>query len=246
MTDKKHYQDNELTAYLDGELSQAKQADIAQQISEDPVLRARTNQLSVSKAQLEDAFNSLLDQAPKLNLPQQQANSFSQYAIWPALAACLVLTFALGWGSASLQSPEKDWHGYVAAYQALYVNQTLADVNADESQLKTELARGSRLLGKTFRLEDISQLPQLDYKRAQILGFEGKAILQMTFLNGLGDPIALCIMRSDSDMQKTITVQAMENMASAVWSHSGYSYMLIGGNDEQLIRELAETIARTI
>lgn len=80
----------------------------------------------------------------------------------------------------------------------------------------------------------------------QTLGFEGRPLMQLTFLSKFGDPIALCIIRSRNTETQGIVVNEMRGMLAASWSKDGYEYLLIGGRDEALIRNAASEFAKTL
>ena len=85
--------------------------------------------------------------------------------------------------------------------------------------------------------------PEVDYKRAQILNFEGRTLIQLAFVTGNGEPMALCILRTDEAAQNKPAQSVMEGMQSAYWSHVGYEYLLIGGADAALVKRLADSFA---
>ena len=150
----------------------------------------------------------------------------------------------------SLMAGEAGWREYVAAYQALYTNATLASVEEDEAARRSELARVGAAIGLDLPLEALDASPAVTFKRAQLLGFEGRPLAQLAFLGGTGDPIALCIIRSGGNgageaggAASPVEVATMEGLSTASWSRGGFEYLLIGGTDEALIAGLAEGFA---
>lgn len=86
----------------------------------------------------------------------------------------------------------------------------------------------------------LAPVEQLDYKRAQILSFEGRPLIQLAFLSKVGAPVALCILQSYDGQESSPGFSEMRGMSSASWSKDGYEYLLIGGNDNSLIKQVAE------
>ena len=113
-------------------------------------------------------------------------------------------------------------------------------MNQGQTRQQDELNRVSAAIGKTIDVSALNVSPELDYKRAQILGFKGQALVQLAFLTSTGHPVALCIIRSDREAPGKIVSETMEGMSSAYWSQGGYEYLLIGGKDQSMVSRLAE------
>jgi len=144
------------------------------------------------------------------------------------------------------------WKDYVAAYQALYTNATLAKVEQSDIAKQQELTRVGAAIGKDMMISQLQVAAEIDYKRAQVLGFEGRALVQLAFLSSTGEPLALCIIRSDEARESTkagsslaaVQQMEMEGMSSAAWSGGGYEFLLIGGKDAMLMEKLAQRFQR--
>jgi anti-sigma factor RsiW len=238
-----HYSDEELTAYLDGEMEHTTIAAINKALSHDARLRCRVESLTLDKRSIKSAFDDILDISP----PAPEMLTSKAETIWDKVnpsvlsaAAVIVLCIMLGVGAgAYLPQKNNDWRYYASVYQALYVNSTLSEIERTEQELVVELKRISSVLGKEVSLSALTINKQLSYKRAQILGFNGRPLVQLAFLSSLDAPIALCIMRSESDENRAISTTTMENMSAATWEKNGYTYLLIGGNDKMLISDAA-------
>ncbi|MGH1441198.1 MAG: anti-sigma factor family protein [Cellvibrionaceae bacterium] len=248
---QKKFTDEELTAYLDGEYEYTRADEIKKALAHDQNLKTRLEQLSFGKEDLRMAFDDILDVAPDLEpIQEQEAQAKSAFQtrskIWQpsfaSAAAFALICFGLGLGSHFILPKAEalnGWQAYVAAYQALYINSTLSHIDNDNEQKAIELQRVSSALGKEIVLDNINSLQQLDYKRAQILGYKGQPLAQLTFLSSTDAPIALCIIRSQSTALREINMTELEGMSSASWEKEGYSYLLIGGNDSMLIKDMA-------
>ncbi len=245
-----NFSDEELTAYLDGQFGYTRQAEIESAIKNDKNLQEQIDALSVNKDEIKDAFDGLLQFAPEQKLPEPKNNVFRpQWAMSPAIAAAVALVFfSFGWTIKPTETVNSisGWKSYAAAYQALYINSTLDHINNDEQQLNEELARVSTALGKQLELDQLQSVDRLEYKRSQILGFNGQPLIQLAFLDSMDAPVALCIMRSKEDLEKAIELAEIEGMSSAAWEKDGFRYLLIGGQDSILIEEAANTLANVI
>ena len=269
MSDQREFSDEDLTAFLDGEAGAALSADIRRASAADAALAIRLNALDLDTRTIKNSFDSMLGDAPEMPEPVKQALSktvhgtvrttptvaagrggFRVSAILKSIAAtaliCLVLGGAGGYWLSGARS--ESWHEAAAIYHALYVNKTLASVNRLPSETSKELDRVSSALGKSLKLAVLSSDERLDYKRAQILGFKGRRLIQLAFLSTAGTPVALCItpIISNPGTSKAVRVVGMHGMKAATWSKDGYEYLLVGGTDAGLIERAARKFADQI
>ncbi len=244
MSEKPTFSDEQLTAYLDGETDHIPADEISRALDRDAALRARLDRLSVETDDIADAFGRLLESAPpapEVSLPEAAADQSSRWPSLHAIAAVAVLCLTVGWG-AGYVTPRSDltsWHDFVAAYQALYVNSTLAQVEQEDDAAASQLEHVAGAIGKPIDLSTLKQIEGLDYKRAQILGFEGQPLAQLTFLSEVGAPVALCIIRKQGEGDAEVELAELHGMSAASWSRDGYDYLLIGGSDAALIAATA-------
>ncbi len=246
MTDRQDFSDEELTAYLDGEAGHAPVQRIERALDRDASLQERLKALAVDKLQLKTGFDELLEaapEAPALSIPAHHDAAKPSMA-WRSIAATALICLMVGSGAGYLFAPQPDkgWASFVASYQALYVNATLAAIERPEPVAAAELERVSQALGKDLELAAFQQQDQLDYKRAQVLGFNGRPLVQLAFLSKVGAPIALCIIKADGGTTE-ITTSTMQGMRTAAWAKDGYKYLLIGGTDAGLIENAAKHFA---
>lgn len=256
MTDARHFTDEDLTAFLDGEADAALAEAIETALGSDPALNDRLAALDVPMAALQAGFDDLLGAAPAM--PKAEVPTIS-LAIEPnvialaparrwggwAAAAAVVLAFGLGaYGGYSVDKPEKSltWMQAAASYQALYVPTTLAIASPDVASGQAQLANVSGVVGQD--LTGVQTIDGLDFKRAQVLGYNGKPLIQIAYVNGAGEPMALCVIKLDGPAEQKVVTQTMNGLAAASWKADGYGYLLIGGSDQNAIGTWAE-VAKT-
>ncbi|MEL6374934.1 MAG: hypothetical protein AAFR04_13320 [Pseudomonadota bacterium] len=159
---------------------------------------------------------------------------------WAACAAGFALLGGLGgWLAAGSQA--QSWDSAAATYHALYVRQTLAPVIAEPARQARELARVSSALGRPLNAADLRSLKDLAYKRAQVLGYEGRPLIQLAFLSRDGVPIALCIIRAaGSSGSGDVATARYDGLNAARWSKDGYDFLLLGNKDAEQLRTYAE------
>ena len=230
--------DEMLTAYLDGELSQSDHALVEQGLRERRDLAARLSALSLPMERLRQGADQILSEAP--TPPVSGGVSHMAKWVFPVgLAAALVL--GLGIGTWATRPAANDWVDAVANYQSLYVSETLA-VAETQAQSVEKLATLSQEIG--LDLAGLSSVGAIDYRRAQLLGFQGRPLVQVAYLDG-DAPIAICITAINGD-DTGIEEGVRHGLAAASWQRNGYGFLVIGGSDADLIRELAEAVRREI
>lgn len=240
MTNTRYFDDDVLTAFLDNEVDAETKSEIETALAKDSALQDRVAALEFPLKSLNIAATNLLDAAPVApDFGGQFDKKTTKRPQILGLVACVVLGVAVGLSFITMRPHQPDgWRDYVAAYQALYVNETLASVETTPEGASENL----KALGTTLGL-DLSAAqfdPGLRFKRGQILGYQGKALIQLAYLNALGEPVALCIIRGEDAGSKGISVTTLEGMAAAFWERDGFAFLLIGGTDEAFIGATAE------
>ncbi len=249
MSQMTHFTDEDLTAFLDGEAT----GDLAHQIERalevDTLLQKRLEDLSLPMDELKKAMQQVTDQAPELpdvltedtSIANGRLGLNKRWGYAGSLAASVLISLVIGGvlGKAYFVPTEtQGWKSYVAAYQSLYVGDTLNSIELTPEQTQKNLDNLSGQMG--IDLAKMTTGAGLVFKRAQLLGFKGKQLVQLAYLSPQGQPVALCIIRTDKGNTETIGMDKLEGMAAASWRKDGYAYLFIGGQDETVIREGAE------
>ncbi len=175
-------------ALLDGALSAAETEALRADIASDPAKQARLDALDVDLSGLSQAGTDLLASAPPLPNAVAPRGSVVQLAIAASVALALVLGGVLlgsrsGWA--------EDWRDFAAAYHLLYQPETLAaPVQGDGG-----VALVSEAIGQD--LSALADVEGLDFRRAQILGWNDQALIQFAYLDASGRPVAVCVMAFD-------------------------------------------------
>ena len=242
------FSDKTLSQYLGGTLPQAEAARIEHAVAAgDEQLETRLRSLDPAAQSVSAAFAALAPSAQAM----EQAKQFVDHSAAPHVpsarfpAGRLVAGIALGAGLTLLAGglwPDfgpgaaqdgSDWRRDVAQYQALYVPETLAQI---DQGMSTDVQPLSQTIG--LDLSPAATTPELAFKRGQILGFEGAPLIQLAYTNQSGAPVALCIIRNASAPQD-LTMSEMEGLQAASWSDGTHAYLLIGGTDADLIARTA-------
>lgn len=234
MSNNVNFSDEDLVAFLDGALEPEKMQQIEIAISHDVSLVTRLDNLSFNGEEMDAAFGSLLGSAPEapcfLNT-EPAFQSKNRFFGSGTLAACALVFLVMGWGSHALfaGSGPDTWRDYVAAYQVLYVNETLAPVRLSDDQKLQNLVRVSKAIGLQLDFDHVTNVEGFEFKRAQILGFQGKLLIQLAFVSTAGEPFALCILKSPNIVSANVETGLMEGLGAASWAKDGFEFLLIGG-----------------
>lgn len=244
-TDMRRFSDEELTAFLDGEADNALHAEIEATLETDPALSDQLAALDIPLAPIAEAYEVLLQSAPPMPALPEPAAAPAPRGRWglglgtfaTGLAAGLAVAMFTGFGT-SPPPATRGWVSFVASYQALYTPETLAMANPTADEAALQLAAVSDALGL-----DLSSLPAaqgLTFKRAQVLGFRDKPLIQIAFTRADGTPVALCIIPAGPDATPVDMGQS-EGLGLARWNTPGFGFLLIGGTDNAPLAGEAET-----
>ncbi len=242
--------DEQLVAYLDGELDGEYRDKLDSAIAEDSLLSLRVQWLSRSNLPYKNAYDELAQQAPLERLqarldaiPAPQRPGFNRrWFIGGAAAALLaggVLAdrLFLGWHAAQ----SNNWRALVGDYMALYVPQTLDHLPTDEASQRAQLRTIDARLGLNLSPATL-KLPGAEFKRAQMLEYDGVPIAQIVYLDAKHGPLALCVTRSNSGTQP-LAHERRREMNVVYWTEREHAWMLIGHSPANYLEKLGELLA---
>lgn len=239
----KVFTDQALQAYLDGAASDADSAAIETALAQDDALGMRLMELDGAGAALRAAFDLDVLDAPAMPKPQAPPSGRAWgYVVAPvALAASFVLGMFV---SPIQQAPASaGWIDQVANYQALYVTETLAGATQSSALTRSTFDRVEAELGLSW--DSAPQIDGLTFKRAQMLGINGEALVQIAYLDADGNPWALCITRVGQD-DRDLSSKMSHALAASSWVENGLGFVLVGGQDTDRAARLADGVRETI
>ncbi len=254
--DNKLPSDEQLTAYIDGELPPDETARIGLLLETDARVAARLEFLSRSSLPFEQAFEPLLAAAPKAKLEAMLASVASAEPSVPvrptrrgllaALAACVVAGVVadrafIGLGRRlAVKDESNEWRAAVAEYIALYTPDTLAGPVPTAQTQAAQLSILEEKLDLRLPAEAIS-IEGADFKRALVLQYDDAPLAQIAYLDPQTGPMALCIVRS-ADGAKPAEVEARKGMNVVYWASPSHAFMLIGHASADRMRTVADGI----
>lgn len=227
--------DEQLVAYLDDELDPGYRSQLDTAIADDPLLSLRVQWLARSNLPFKNAYDELVQQAPLDRLqarldaiPSAQSPGVSRRWFIGGAAAALVAggvladRLFLGWQAQQTHN----WRALVGDYMALYVPQTLDHLPTDEATQRAQLRSVDARLGLNLSPATL-KLPGAEFKRAQLLEYDGVPIAQIVYLDHRHGPLALCVTRSNSGSQP-LANERRHGMNVVHWAEREHAWMLIG------------------
>jgi len=241
--------DEQLVAYLDGELDPEYRDQLDNAIAEDSLLSLRVQWLSRSNLPYKNAYDELAQQAPLDRLqarldamPSPQRPGFNRRWFIAGAAAALVAggvladRLFLGWHVAQ----SNNWRGLVADYMALYVPQTLDHLPTDDAAQRAQLRTIDARLGLNLSPAAL-KLQGAEFKRAQMLEYDGVPIAQIVYLDAKHGPLALCVTRSNRGSQP-LAHERRREMNVVYWTEREHAWMLIGHDAPVALEDKAKLL----
>lgn len=283
--------DEDLVAYLDGELSLAERQVVDQALSESAELRERLETLRRGERPFREAFDTLLEQAPMDRLraalpepglgggvittatmpPPRPANDPRAIGVAAMLLLTLGIGFAIGFGTgtdraqvreavllaeldaieADLEEAEqlasavpapaaKGWRQAVADYQMLFTTESLTPDQGGGDALALASARVGLPLDPATRA-----VAGLEFRRAQLLAFKGKPLVQLAYLGDDGVPVAFCIIASNKP-EADSQYEERNGLGIVHWIVGGFGLMVIGNLPEERLNRIAADLRQSI
>ncbi|MFY2825375.1 hypothetical protein [Ruegeria sp. MALMAid1280] len=230
------FSDETLTAYLEGKLEEAEARAIESAVEADPELEQRLMALDPFAPVVQAVFERVPAETPAVDLPAPAAVVPVQPAgvglrlLAVAASVAIVAVSATYWAT----RPEPlGWAAQAAIYQSLYTPVTVASLDSSPQALDEQFAMAEEQLGRSLNRAVLEALPGGELKRAQILSFKGKPLVQVVFADEQGQPFAFCVIRQGEGAPTRDLKQAvLSGLATATWAQDGYGYMLIGARDQ--------------
>lgn len=241
--------DEQLVAYLDDQLDTDQRSRIDAAIAEDSTLHLRLQWLARSSLPFREAYDELaqrapvdrlqamLDTLPSPERPAMNRRWFLAAAAGLVVSGVLADRLFLGWQAIE---PQHNWRGLVADYMSLYVPETLEHLSSDEASQRAQLRTIDTRLGLSLLPGQLA-LPRVQFKRAQILEYDGVAIAQITYLDPAHGAMALCVTRSNSG-SRHFAHERRHEMNVVYWADTEHAWMLIGHNPASELEEMAKLL----
>jgi anti-sigma factor RsiW len=258
--------DQELVAYLDGELSQGDRARVEATIASDPRAAVRLAALSGTTAGMRKAFAPLLSEAPvekmlasMSDLPAKTETKTAGAAAktkgagrrW-MIAASLALVALGGLGDhlafapGFLQGSDKQghWREIVASYVRLYTAETFANSPDDAVLQARELQTVGRAMGLHLDPTNV-EFSGLEFKQAQLLRYDSTPIAELNYVDPHYGPMSLCIVRSDAPAAAP-RAETRRGLNVSYWNDGHRAFMVIGAQPAAYLDAVARLFGSTL
>jgi anti-sigma factor RsiW len=255
-----------LSAYLDGELTEAEAVEIDTALVRDPQIQAELDALVQADALARDEFEHALNAPVPLNLIRQIKNTPleakapdvvvpmpQRRPIWGSIAAGFLALAVGGFGGYTYKdqttpAPQRPgWIATIAEYHGIYADQKrhLVEVRADETE-HIENWLGNTV-GATFSVPDLAQ-HGLTFEGGRLVVANGKPVAQLMYTQSDGTVVALCLQKSSKAPVSDITFkeQTIDRFDFVSWSANGADYVVIGPTGLQSLPDIAGTAALNV
>jgi len=234
--------DTTILRFVDGTLSEQELSEFEQALETDEALVQKVEQMQSSDLPFKAAFSQeslppmpssliqTLEQAkesPELVDSKPNRGLFS-VKVASLCAVFFIAGFFINGGSKPSEQPSAQATPLVDAmiqYQALYTRDTVAPVNQSEQDAKALIDEFNQRYGSEVSIPNF-EAEGYRFRRVQQLAFEGQPILQMVYMGGTGEPIALCLTLSKQN-QDTPQRYQFAGLNSYLWEQEGVGYMLM-------------------
>jgi anti-sigma factor RsiW len=248
--------DEQIMAWIDGELSAEDQARIEALIATDPEIAAKAASFEASKLPYKSAMNQGIPPVPSELLDQVtqwsqistgpsvgSTSSGKSFSYWSGVAATvLILVGATFGGVRYLQpsNPAQEWTDAIVSYQNFYVADTVSHIKSNRS---AALAKLNELRQRYPALP--ATPPDLTaqgyaFKRLQRLDFDNKPVLQMVFYKPGKRPLAICLMPDGADFQSIFTEHELLN--SYVWQSNDLRAIVVADEEQDVLKSISQLL----
>lgn len=165
---------------------------------------------------------------------------------WFTVVAACFAGVMIGYGFSGFAPKTPDWTRDAAQHHSLYRGWTVVPLSPGPATLEAGLAKASEAVGARLSLAVTASAKTLTPKRVDVLGVGEARLAQVVFAAPGGEPVGLYAIerRSAADWAPTelVVETAMRSgLASATWSTAEADFLLIGGDEQNRIKALAET-----
>lgn len=263
-----------LVTYLDGLLGAEDAGWLEREVKLDRALDARLDLLRRGDRPFAQAYDLLLREAPEKRLKQilklaaepppvaepapEPEPARGTWGVWRMLAAAVALLAVFSAGLVASRfvplpgelpqiarpAEMQGWRATVAYYQKLFVKETLANENRDAQAQAANLRAALSHVGLDLNVAKVSVAP-LQFKRAAVLNFKGKSLVQVAYLFKGETPVSLCIIASGKPAQG-VMAERREGLNIVHWRSGKHGFMVIGDVPHEDLNKIAQTLRQRL
>jgi anti-sigma factor RsiW len=272
-SDSNTLSEDEIHAFVDGQVSPTSLADLRRRLAQDPVAQGTVHQWQQQREALRGMHLPVLDEvcpAPMVASVQQLTASqqdVDQWWRWGGLAASIMLAFGIGWFSSTMwrttgqsqasslaqvkAQATQDFVRQASFAHGVYspeVRHPVEVTAADQAHLVQWL---SRRVGRTLKVPNLTA-QGYELVGGRLLPGELGARAQFMFQDAAGNRITLYLGAVDKAPGGTDTRETSFNFAadgptpSFYWIDQGFGYALAGAVPRDVLLKLAQSVYRQL
>jgi anti-sigma factor RsiW len=255
--------DTLLLAYVDGELSADRRAEVEAAAAHSAEVAERLAALRASALPYAAAFEkqALPPVPPELSKRIAELASISASTNIPwrhrqaprlrvaaAFVAGAIITAAMlklvsgGSPDMTVAATDASWIKAIADYQMLYTRETVANVTEDPAVTEKVLSDLRQNDGMPVFIPDLRSVG-LTFKRVQRLSFHNQPVVQIVYLPEHGDPVAFCLTQ-DARRDEAAHSREVNDMQTVAWRHGHVDYLLLARGLQLDLSEIGHRIAQ--
>jgi len=262
---------DEIHAYVDGTLSEARRADVERELERNPELAARASDFFALNNLLHDRYDRVLNEPLPARLrvaaPAAEGRAERAAANWTrfaGLAASLVLGVGIGWGvhygmsgSSASGGPTMTADGDLRAVSAqgterfaqqaalahvVYMPTVVRPDAMDESQEQDFVKWLANRLGTDVHAPMLSKSGFMLSGGRLFAGEDGE-VAQFMYHNAQGERVTLCISHRKTSTNTTAFKLYQDGSVNVFyWVDGDFGYALSGGIDRKVLLQLAHDV----
>lgn len=265
-----------LSAYLDGEISEAERRELEDLVSHNDEARLLLDMLQAGSTLGNQAFEEVLHDPVPLSMVRRIKQGPSAGPIaeriaaappplaiaartWPRLAAS-ALVIALAGGAvgyvAGTSGPTgkppvelaaaRTWLDDIAVYHRIFAGQTERLVEVPGEQVATIESWLSDNVGVPFKVPQLTA-QGLSFEGARLLVAGGKPTAQLIYKGASGEVVALCFLKNEAPNVSSEPVETTrDDLALVSWQTQGTSFVIVGPSADTRLGDLAKSIRTEI
>lgn len=251
-----------LSAFLDGELSEAETLEMEAALNSDPALQAELEALVSADAFAVEEFENIANEPVPIalaaaiqNAPESEVANSPRPSARPArwmMAAAALLALTIGGtagyviGTAQNQSTvvAGGWLSDIADYHAVYASQArhLVEVPASESDHIKKWLTAS--VGDDVPIPDLSSYG-LEFQGARLLVAAGKPVSQLMYKDETGQIVAICQIKSSTPKQG-FSKQTINAFDLVSWGGENSNFVIVADEGRADLSDIAQSASSQI
>ena len=246
----KPIEENDLHAYVDGQLDSARRAEVEKYLEVNQEEAERLHVFERQNAMLENLFGPVLNEAVPERLPQVMKPG-RHAVLWRcmAMAASLVCATLLGWflrGEQVQETHAPSLAREAAVAYAVYSPEILHPVEVGAAQEDHLVRWLSKRLGQSLKVPNLSSLGY-ELVGGRLLPGSKKPAAQFMYQNARGQRLTLYLSTEVTDSRETAFRYARQGKVGVFyWVDGPLGYALSGDTSREQLLNVAEAVYRDL